>query len=180
MPTRAPSPSGSTVGEAMSEDGITNRRLVAVTLDEASIERGTPDQEHERAIAIYDLVEENVFGIPGHAGGPYLLGLGLVSGRLSFDIRLEDETPVIAHLLSLSPFRKVIKDYFLICESYYEAIRSASPERIEAIDMGRRGVHDEGAGLVVERLDGKIEIDHKTARRLFTLIAALSWKGQDR
>lgn len=157
-----------------------NARLVAVTLDEASIERGTPDQEHERAIAIYDLIEENRFGIPAHAGGPYVLNLGLIANRLSFDIRTEDQSPVVTHLLSLSPFRKVIKDYFLICESYYEAIRTASPERIEAIDMGRRGVHDEGAGLVIERLEGKIEIDHKTARRLFTLIAALSWKGQDR
>jgi uncharacterized protein (UPF0262 family) len=157
-----------------------SNRLVSVTIDEASIERGTPDQEHERAIAIYDLVEENVFALPGDAGGPYCLALGLVANRLSFDIRREDSSPVVVHLLSLSPFRKVIKDYFLICESYYEAIRSASPERIEAIDMGRRGVHDEGAGLVIERLAGKIEIDHKTARRLFTLIAALSWKGQDR
>ncbi len=156
------------------------RRLVSITLDEASIERGTPDQEHERAIAIYDLVEENRFGIPQHPGGPYALGIGLIANRLSFDIRLEDQTPIVVHLLSLSPFRKVIKDYFLICESYYEAIRSASPDRIEAIDMGRRGVHDEGASLVIERFEGKIEIDHKTARRLFTLIAALSWKGQDR
>lgn len=164
----------------MGGEGHERRRLVSVVIDEASIERGTPDQEHERAIAIYDLVEENLFGVPGDSGGPYTLALGLVSNRLSFDIRREDATPVIMHLLSLSPFRKVIKDYFLICESYYEAIRSASPERIEAIDMGRRGVHDEGAGLVIERLSGKIEIDHKTARRLFTLIAALSWKGQDR
>ena len=154
-------------------------RLTAITLDEASIERGAPDQEHERAIAIYDLVEENVFGLPGHEG-PFTLNLGLVAGRLSFDIRKEDGAPVVTHLLSLSPLRKSIKDYFLICESYYEAIRTASPERIEAIDMGRRGVHDEGAGLVIERLSGKIEIDHKTARRLFTLIVALSWKGQDR
>jgi uncharacterized protein (UPF0262 family) len=164
----------------MAGDVPSHKRLVAISLDEASIERGTPDQEHERAIAIYDLIEENLFGIPSHAGGPYVLILGLVANRLSFDIRLEDQTPIVTHLLSLSPFRKVIKDYFLICESYYEAIRTASPERIEAIDMGRRGVHDEGAGLVIERLDGKIEIDHKTARRLFTLIAALSWKGQDR
>jgi uncharacterized protein (UPF0262 family) len=156
------------------------RRLVLVTLDEASIERGTPDQEHERAIAIYDLIEENRFAIPEHEGGPYTLRIALISGRLSFDIREENDAPVIQHLLSLSPFRRVIKDYFMICESYYEAIRTASPERIEAIDMGRRGVHDEGAGLVIERLSGKIEIDHKTARRLFTLIAALSWKGHER
>lgn len=156
------------------------QRLVSVSLDETSIERGTPDQEHERQIAIYDLIEENRFGIPEHDGGPYALRIGLIAGRLSFEIREENEAPVIQHILSLSPFRKVIKDYFMICESYYEAIRTASPERIEAIDMGRRGVHDEGAGLVIERLSGKITIDHKTARRLFTLIAALSWKGQDR
>lgn len=157
-----------------------NNRLIQITLDEASIERGTPDQEHERQIAIYDLIEENSFTITGHEGGPYVLALGLVANRLSFDISTEAGAPVILHLLSLSPFRKVIKDYFMICESYYEAIRSATPERIEAIDMGRRGVHDEGAGLVIERLEGKIQIDHKTARRLFTLIAALSWKGSDR
>ncbi|CAN1500218.1 Uncharacterised conserved protein UCP032146 [Rhabdaerophilaceae bacterium] len=155
------------------------QRLVAITIDEASIERGTPDQEHERAIAIYDLIEENRFGLPG-IEGPFALRLGLLAGKLSFDIRREDGSALVVHLLSLSPFRKQIKDYFLICESYYEAIRTASPERIEAIDMGRRGVHDEGANLVMERLDGKIEIDHKTARRLFTLIVALSWKGQDR
>jgi uncharacterized protein (UPF0262 family) len=158
-----------------------NNRLINITLDEASIERGTPDQEHERQIAIYDLIEENSFAVPAHeAGGPYVLALGLVANRLSFDISTESGQAVILHLLSLSPFRKVIKDYFLICESYYEAIRSATPERIEAIDMGRRGVHDEGASLVIERLEGKITIDHKTARRLFTLIAALSWKGSDR
>ena len=157
-----------------------NRRLATITLDEASIERGTPDQEHERAIAIYDLVEENKFGLPDSDAGPFALTIGLLAGRLAFDIKLEDGTPVVTHLLSLSPFRKSIKDYFLICESYYEAIRTASPDKIEAIDMGRRGVHDEGAALVIERLAGKIEIDHKTARRFFTLIVALSWKGQDR
>lgn len=162
------------------EPNVEVRRLVSVIFDEASIERGTPDQEHERAIAIYDLVEENRFGVPGHSGGPYVLALGLVANRLSFDIRLEDQSSIVVHLLSLSPFRKVIKDYFMICESYYAAIRSATPERIEAIDMGRRGVHDEGATLLMERLKGKIEIDHKTARRLFTLIVALTWKGSDR
>jgi uncharacterized protein (UPF0262 family) len=155
-------------------------RLVAITIDETSIERGTPDQEHERQIAIYDLVEENKFALPGLGDGPFMLNLGLMNGKLSFDIRREDSTAVVMHLLSLSPFRKAVKDYMLICESYYEAIRSATPERIEAIDMGRRGVHDEGAGLVIERLSGKIEIDHKTARRFFTLIVALSWRGQDR
>lgn len=162
----------------MSEE--TRARLISVLLDERSIERGTPDQEHERAIAIYDLVEENRFSLTGIEAGPFILRLGLIEGRLSFDIRDESDEKIILHILSLSPFRKSVKDYLLICESYYEAIRTASPDRIEAIDMGRRGVHDEGAGLVMERLSGKIEIDHKTARRLFTLIVALSWKGQDR
>jgi uncharacterized protein (UPF0262 family) len=162
----------------MPESG--SKRLIGIILDEASIERGTPDQEHERAIAIYDLVEENSFALMSAEEGPFMLKLGLVSNRLSFDIGREDGTPIITHLISLSPFRKAIKDYFLICESYYEAIRTASPDRIEAIDMGRRGVHDEGASIVLERLSGKIETDFATARRLFTLIVALSWKGQDR
>lgn len=175
---RARSRSGSIMAKGAAR--AARNRLLAVTLDEASIERGTPDQEHERAIAIYDLVEENQFCLPNHDAGPYRLTIALVAGRLSFDIRDAEEKPIVAHMLSLSPFRKAIKDYFLICESYYEAIRSASPDRIEAIDMGRRGVHDEGAGLVIERLAGKIEIDFKTARRFFTLIVALSWKGQER
>ncbi|HEY0270003.1 MAG TPA: UPF0262 family protein [Sphingomonas sp.] len=154
-------------------------RLMAVRLDEASIERGTPDQEHERAIAIYDLIESNSFRPVDAENGPFRLMLGLAENRLVFDIRDQDDRPIVVHLLSLSPFRRVVKDYFLICESYYEAIRSASTERIEAIDMGRRGVHDEAAGIVVERLAGKVEIDFDTARRLFTLIAALSWTGRE-
>lgn len=148
-------------------------RLVAITLDEASIERGTPDQEHERQIAIYDLVEENVFTVPDAGDGPFTLNLGLMNGRLSFDIRRDDGTPVIVHLLSLSPFRKAVKDYMLICESYYEAIRSATPAQIEAIDMGRRGLHNEGSELLEQRLAGKVALDFDTARRLFTLICAL-------
>jgi uncharacterized protein (UPF0262 family) len=154
-------------------------RLIAVSLDEASIERGTPDQEHERAIAIYDLLESNSFHLPDRQAGPYRLVIGLVSNRLALDVRTAEDTPVITHMLSLSPFRRVVKDYFMICASYYEAIRSASPERIEAIDMGRRGMHNEAAEIVVERLKDKVEIDFDTARRLFTLIAALSWTGRD-
>jgi uncharacterized protein (UPF0262 family) len=152
-------------------------RLVAVTLDEASIGRGTPDQEHERAIAIFDIIEENRFAVPDHAGGPYLLTLGLQEKKLSFAISEQDGAPVMTHLLSLTPFRKVVRDYEMICESYYRAIRSASPAQIEAIDMGRRGVHDEAAETLRQRLDGKVEIDFDTARRLFTLIFALHWKG---
>lgn len=154
-------------------------RLASVRLDKDSIERGTPDQEHERSIAIYDLIENNRFKPTDAMPGPYQLVLGLVERRLVFDVRDSDDNPVMTHLLSLSPFRRVVKDYFLICESYYEAIRSASSERIEAIDMGRRGVHDEAANIVMERLSGKVEIDFNTARRLFTLIAALSWTGRE-
>lgn len=154
-----------------------NKKLISITLDEGSIGRGGPEQEHERAIAIYDLIEANRFEIPGHDGGPYVLNLNLIDNKLGFDIREDGGKPVVMHILSLSPFRRVVKDYFLICESYYEAIRSASPSQIEAIDMGRRGLHNEAAELLVERLDGKLVVDFDTARRLFTLITALHWKG---
>lgn len=157
--------------------GDDTKRLIAVTLDENSIGRGTADQEHEREIAIYDLVEENVFGLPGHNGGPYMLTLALHEAKLVFDIREEDGAQVIAHILSLTPFRRILKDYFMICESYYAAIRTATPAQIEAIDMGRRGLHNEGAQLLAERLKGKIETDLDTSRRLFTLVTALHWKG---
>lgn len=152
-------------------------RIVAVTLDEESIGRSGPDIEHERAVAIYDLVESNLFVPQGSDGGPYTLRLGITGSRLMFDIRKEDGTPVVAHLLSLNPFRRIVKDYFMICDSYYQAIRTATPDRIEAIDMGRRGIHDEGSQTLMERLEGKVRIDFETARRLFTLISVLHWKG---
>jgi len=152
-------------------------RLVAVTLDETSIGRSGPDIEHEREIAIYDLLEQNSFAPLDHDGGPYALHLGIADGRLVFDIRLADGTPVVAHLLSLNPFRGLVKDYFLICESYHTAIRTATPDRIEAIDMGRRGLHDEGSRILMERLRRKVKMDFDTARRLFTLICVLHWKG---
>jgi len=152
-------------------------KLVAITLDETSIGRGASEQEHERAIAIYDLIESNSFAVTGHEGGPYALQVGLRSNQLLLDIRDAAGSPVIAHLLSLSPFRRVVKDYFLVCESYYAAIKTASAAQIEAIDMGRRGLHDEAAELLIERLSGKIDVDFDTARRLFTLITALHWKG---
>ena len=152
-------------------------RLVAVTLDESSIGRSGPDIEHERAIAIYDLIEENSFRPAGHEGGPYALNLGISGNRLVFDIRLADGTPVIAHMLSLAPFRRIVKDYFVVCDSYYAAIRTATPDRIEALDMGRRALHDEGSHIVMERLKRKVELDFDTARRLFTLVTVLHWKG---
>ena len=153
------------------------RRLASVDLDEASIGRGNADQEHERRIAIYDLLEVNSFGVPGHEGGPYGLRIAVREKKLVLSIFDEAGGLVISHLLSLSPFRRVFRDYFMVCESYYDAIRTATPERIEAIDMGRRGLHDEGARLLAERLDGKIACDFDTARRMFTLLTALHWKG---
>ena len=152
-------------------------RLVTVTLDESSIGRGSPDQEHERAVAIYDIVEDNSFAIPDHDGGPYGLTVSLVEKRLCLEIRSADGQPVMTHLLSLSPFRRVIRDYEMVCDSYYKAIRTASPTQIEAIDMGRRGLHNEAAELLRQRLEGKVEVDFDTARRLFTLIFALYWRG---
>jgi uncharacterized protein (UPF0262 family) len=153
------------------------KRLVKVTLDEESIGRSSREVEHERAVAIYDLLEENSFCPVGHDGGPYALHLAITGNRLVFDVRLDDGTPVVAHHLSLSPLRRIVKDYFLICESYYQAIRTSSPSQIEAIDVGRRGLHNEGSELLMQRLDGKIAIDADTARRLFTLICVLHWKG---
>jgi uncharacterized protein (UPF0262 family) len=152
-------------------------RLAAVTLDEASLGRPSKEIEHERAVAIYDLLEDNSFSPVGHDGGPYALHLGISGNRLVFDIRLIDGTPVIAHMLSLAPFRRIVKDYFTVCDSYYEAIRTATPDRIEALDMGRRGLHDEGSRAVMERLKRKVELDFDTARRLFTLLTVLHWKG---
>ncbi len=152
-------------------------RLVAVTLDESSIGRANRDVEHERAVAIYDLIEENSFRPLDHEGGPYALNIGISGNRLVFDIREADGTPVIAHLLSLAPFSRIVKDYFTVCDSYYAAIRTATPDRIEALDMGRRALHDEGSRILMERLRRKVELDFDTARRLFTLVTVLHWKG---
>jgi uncharacterized protein (UPF0262 family) len=152
-------------------------RLISVTLDEASIGRAAPDQEHERAIAIYDLIEDNSFSLPNHDGGPYRLIIGQRDKKLALNIHDEAGELIIMHILSMTPFRRIFKDYFLICESYFAAIRTASPTQIEALDMGRRGLHNEGAQLLSERLHGKIDCDFNTARRIFTLITALHWKG---
>ena len=153
------------------------QRLVSVTLDEASIGRSNEDVEHEREVAIYDLLEMNHFAPVGHTGGPFALNLSVNGNRLVFDIRLEDGTPVMAHLFSLSPLRRIVKDYYIICDSYYAAIRTATPDKIEAIDMGRRGIHNDGSNILMERLKDKVTLDMDTARRLFTLICVLHWKG---
>lgn len=151
-------------------------KLCDVILDE-TIGRSTPDVEHERAVAIFDLIEENTFEPAGHAGGPYKLNLSLVDSKLVFGIKTESGEDVATHILSLTPFRRIIKDYFMICESYYEAIRSSTPSQIEAIDMGRRGIHNEGSQTLMDRLQGKIKLDFDTARRLFTLVCVLYWRG---
>ncbi|MGE0039096.1 MAG: UPF0262 family protein [Xanthobacteraceae bacterium] len=152
-------------------------RLVAVTLDEVSIGSTNRDVEHERAVAIYDLLEENSFAPLVEVEGPFALHLAIDGTRLVFDIRRADGTAVMAHLLSLSPLRRIVKDYYMVCDSYYEAIRTSTPDRIEALDMGRRALHDEGSRILMERLERKVTLDFDTARRLFTLICVLHWKG---
>lgn len=150
-------------------------RLQSVELDEESLAAVSRDQEQERQIAIFDLLEANLFQPEGADGGPYDLHMGLVENRLVLDVR--GPTYARRHILSLSPFRSLIKDYFMICESYYQAIRSSTPSQIEALDMGRRGLHNEASELLRARLAGKIDTDLDTARRLFTLICALHWRG---
>ena len=153
-----------------------SHRLCDIVLDE-TIGRSTPDVEHERAVAIFDLIEENFFEPAGHIGANYQLRLSMVDTKLVFAITTETDAGVATHILSLTPFRRIVKDYFLICESYYEAIRSSTPSQIEAIDMGRRGIHNEGSQTLMDRLSGKIKLDFDTARRLFTLVCVLYWRG---
>lgn len=152
------------------------RCLVRIDLDETTFGRAAAEIEHEREVAIYDLLEENEFSLVDGRQGPYDLTLSIVDGRLVFQIAA-GEGAETAFILSMTPFRRIVKDYFLICESYYEAIKTAAPSQIEAIDMGRRGLHDEGTQILLERLNGKIEVDFPTARRLFTLICVLHWRG---
>ena len=153
----------------------TAQSLKSIVIDEDSLAAASRDQEQERQVAIFDLLDGNYFEPAEAAGGPYDLKLSLVENRLAFDITGPDYER--RHLLSLSPFRGVIKDYFMICDSYYSAIRNSSPQQIEALDMGRRGLHNEGSNLLRERLEGKVKTDLDTARRLFTLICALHWRG---
>jgi uncharacterized protein (UPF0262 family) len=149
------------------------KRIVNLSLDERTVLRRNPDVEHERAVAIFDLLEENSFAPVDHDGGPYSLTLAIEDNRLAFDIRDETETALDRVLLPLTGFRSVVRDYFMICESYYDAIKHASPSRLEAIDMGRRGVHNEGAEILRQRLADKVVVDMGTARRLFTLVCVL-------
>ena len=152
-------------------------RLFAIKLDPGSIRRSNASVEHEREVALFDLLEANSFELAGYEGGPYQLLLAVVEDRLAFSVGDETTEKLMTHVLSLTPFRRIVRDYFTVCESYYQAIRTAPPSKIQAIDMGRRALHDDGSRLLVERLKGKIVVDHDTARRLFTLLCALHWKG---
>ena len=162
-------------GDAPAE--LPKSRLIAITLDEKSTATTNSNIEHEREVAIFDILESNKFELEGRPGGPYELTLRLVEDRLVLAVAEQAAADPFTVVLSLTPLRRVIKDYFIVCESYYAAIRTAPPSRIQAIDMGRRALHDEGSRVLTERLKGKITVDGDTARRLFTLICALHWKG---
>lgn len=154
--------------------------IVHIEIDEAGLARPTAEIEQERKVAIFDLLEENVFALSVRDGrimpqGPYRLGLALREGRLVMDITTQAHEKAAEFHLSLGPFRQVVKDYFQICESYFDAVKRLAPSQIEAIDMARRGIHNEGARVLQERLEGKAEVDKNTARRLFTLICVLQW-----
>ena len=154
------------------------KRLVNISLDEKHVVRRSPQVEHERKVAIFDLLEENRFApVSCENPGPYALRLRIEDNRLVFDIRDLDDAPLSQFALPISTFRSIVRDYFMICDSYYEAIKLASPSRIEAIDMARRGLHNEGSEVLRERLTGKVDIDIATARRLFTLICVLHIRG---
>ncbi len=149
------------------------QRIANIALDERTVVRRSPQVEHERKVAIYDLLEENYFAPIGGFVGPYHLHLSIEENRLVFDIRTVKDKPLTKFSLPLAPFRTLVRDYFMVCDSYYSAIKTKSPSQIEAIDMGRRGLHNEGADLLRGRLEGKADIDVGTSRRLFTLLCVL-------
>ncbi|NIY80748.1 MAG: UPF0262 family protein [Rhodobacteraceae bacterium] len=155
-------------------------KLIAVEIDDAGLTAPTPEIEQERKVAIFDLLEDNSFTLPAREDravpeGPFKLGLAIRERRLVFDLSTEAGDKAAEFHLSLGPFRQVVKDYFQICESYFDAVKKMPPSQIEAIDMARRGIHNEGARVLQERLEGKAEVDIDTARRLFTLICVLHW-----
>jgi len=157
-------------------------RICHIEIDDSGLPAPTPEVEQERKVAVFDLLEDNSFGLPGRDGvpapeGPYRLGLSIRDKRLVFDVATEGSGKVAEFHLSMGPFRQVVKDYFQICESYFEAVKRLPPSQIEAIDMARRGIHNEGARVLQERLDGKADLDIDTARRLFTLICVLQTGG---
>lgn len=152
-------------------------RIYEITLDTASIARSNPNVDHEREVAIFDILDGNTFQPTGRDDGPYKVHLAIADDRLVMSVGTQSVDDLLTHMLPMAPLKRIIKDYFIICDTYYEAIKSAPPSRIQAIDMSRRSIHDEGSRVVMERLAGAIEIDFDTARRIFTLITALHWKG---
>jgi len=161
----------------MSSSAVASRdRLCEVILDEATITRGPADLDHEREVAIFDLVEDNSFGVPGRDDGPYRLAISREESKLTLEVKTDSGDPAVSIVVSMTPFRPLLKDYALVCGTYYSAIRTASPRQIEAIDRERTALHDEGAKLMAQRLAEKVAIDQRTARRLFTLVSALRWK----
>lgn len=157
-------------------------RIIDITLDDANLPPPTPEIEQERRVAMFDLLEDNSFSLPQREGrtivpGPYKLGLAIRERRLVFALQTENDSPAGEFHLSLGPFRQVVKDYFQICESYFDAVKTLPPAQIETIDMARRGIHNEGARVLQERLEGKAVVDDDTARRLFTLICVLHFGG---
>jgi uncharacterized protein (UPF0262 family) len=157
-------------------------RITHIDIDDSALPPPTPEIEQERKVAVFDLLEDNSFVIPPRNGvqvpdGPYHLFLAIRERRLVFDVRTEEESPAAEFHLSLGPFRQVVKDYYQICESYFDAVKKLPPSQIEAIDMARRGIHNEGARVLQERLEGKADLDSDTARRLFTLICVLHFGG---
>lgn len=154
-----------------------SNRIISIDIDETALPAPSPEVDQERNVAVYDLLEENSFSIPRAAEfpGPYRLALSIRDGRLVFGVSNEAGEKVAEFHLSMGPFRQVVKDYYQICESYFEAVKRLPPSHIEAIDMARRGIHNEGARVLQERLDGKAVVDTATARRLFTLICVMHW-----
>lgn len=148
-------------------------RIKDIHLDERTVVNRSPQVEHERKVAIYDLLEDNHFNLTGGPEGPYVVRLSIEENRLAFDVRDENDQPLKRFMLALSPFRAIVREYLMVCDSYYKAIKTSSPSQIEAIDMGRRGLHNDGSEVLEQRLKDKVELDHNTARRLFTLVCVL-------
>jgi uncharacterized protein (UPF0262 family) len=168
---------GGPVYEPPEFDSNSKERLAAITFDEASTRRASSNIEHEREVAVFDILEGNRFALDAREGGPYKLKLSIVEDRLVFAVAQDGSDDAFTFVLSLTPLRRIMKDYFVLCESYYQATRTAPPSRIQSIDMGRRALHEEGSNVLVERLKGKITVDRDTARRLFTLICSLHSNG---
>ncbi len=152
-------------------------RIIDITIDNKSLGRGNANIEHEREVAIFDILDGNSFAVEGEHAGPYKLHLSTAEDRLQMAIANENGEPVAQHVVPMTPLKRIMKDYFMVCETYYAAVRTAPPAKIQAIDVNRRALHDEGSSVLKDKLLPKITVDADTARRLFTLVCALHWKG---